>query len=162
MKPLLSIVAIIAFYFGVNYMALSQGAIIRWTQKTQFPNIENAELFCSMLTPETQIQYTYTINGRSTKNIAPTSNALCEHFKQTTIPNAKRHTHYMTEEIISHERTDKMPFNRAKSTIQTKVNKHIIRKFEIELRRTTLGDFKVISIKGHDEITKEEKPKVRR
>lgn len=162
MKSLLSIVAIIAFYFGVNYISFGDGAIKRWTQQTQFPNMEAAELFCSMLTIETKIEYTYTINGRNTKAVPPTSNELCKHYQNTTILNAQRHTHYMTEEIIKHERSTKIPFNNAKSTISTKVNKHIIRKFDIELHRTFFGDFKVISIKGHDEITKEEKPKVRR
>lgn len=162
MKSFLFLVGVIAFYLGVNYFSFTEGAIERWTEKTQFPNIESANTFCSMLTPESKIEFTYTINKRK-PNLITTTDALCNYYKQRAIPNAGKHNNRLAQKIISHERIEKIPFNQAKSVIDINIGykNDVIRKIDVELKRGLLGDFTILSIKGHDQITQEEKPRHR-
>lgn len=166
MKFFLFLVSVIAFYCGVNYMAFSEGAIERWIKKSQFPDAESAEIFCSMLTPETQIQFTYKINNRKPQAVQATPDGLCQYYKERTIPGAERHNVWLTPKILSHQRSESIPFNQGKSTIEMTIRSRqsysATRKLDIELKRTLLGDFQILSIKGHDDISQEEKPRARR
>lgn len=162
MKSFLFLVGVIAFYLGVNYISFTEGAVERWIQKTQFPSTENTEIFCNMLTPETNIEFSFTVNNRKTKYVTPSTNELCTYFKGKIIPGAKRNTVWIKPKIISHQRNNSIPYNKAKSTIEMTIRSKtytITRKLDIELMRGLLGDFTILSIKGHDQITQEEKPK---
>lgn len=162
MKFLIFAAAVVALFLGVNYLSFSESAISRWVQKSQFPNMKGAELFCSMLTPETQIQFTYSINQKKAQSIPPTAEALCEYYKKRAIPGAERHTHRVSEKIISYEREMKLPYNRGRSTIEMHIEKGGKRKIEVDFKRTLLGDFRIISIKGHDDYQVEIKPRTPR
>lgn len=164
MKFFLFVASVIGFYFGINYLSFSEGAVDRWVQKTQFPNPEAAELFCSMLTPTTKIQFTYTINNRKPKAVPATKEELCQYYKQRSIPGAKRNTAWITPKLLSHQRSESIPFNQGKASLSINIRTKkytATRKLDIELKRTFLGDFRIISIQGHDEIKQEEEPRRR-
>lgn len=164
MKSFLFLVSVIAFYLGVNYFSFTEGAVQRWAKKSQFPDEESTALFCNMLQAETIINFNYTINSRSTKTIEPNSSSLCNYYKQNIIPGAKPHTVRVHTKVISHQHSEELPFNKGKSQIEISIIKDklkINRKIDIELKRNLLGDFTILSIKGHDQITQEEKPRRR-
>lgn len=163
MKSLLFIAAVIGFYLGVNYFSFTEGAVDRWTQKTQFPNIESAEVLCGMLTDQSQIQFTYVINKRKINTVPPTAQGLCDYYKQQAIPKANKSNYRITTKIISYERSESLPFNKAKGVVEINMGfkNDLVRRLEVELQRGFLGDFTILSIKGHDVITKEEKARAR-
>lgn len=117
-----------------------------------------------MLTPATQIQFTYVINNRSTKAVPANMEELCQYYKQRSIPGAKRNTAWITPKLLSHQRSESIPFNQGKASLSIDIrsDKYTAkRKLDIELKRTFLGDFRIISIQGHDEITQKEEPRRR-
>lgn len=163
MKSFLFLASVIAFYLGVNYLSFSEAAVGRWVEKTQFPNISSAETFCTMLTPDTRVEFTYSINKRAAESITK-PDELCTYYKQRAIPNAAKHNNRLNQKITTHERIEKLPFNRASSSITMEIGykKDVIRNIDVELKRNFLGDIQVLSIKGHDQITEEIKPRRRR
>lgn len=165
MKFFLFLVCMVAAFLGINYMSFTEGAVERWVKKSQYPDLEAAEVFCSMLTPETQIHFTYVINNRALKTVPPTAEGLCEYYKERVIPGAERKTTWITPKIASVQRSESIPFNQGKSSLTISMRSKgykATRKLDIELKRSLLGDFRILSIKGHDDIEQEEKPRVRR
>lgn len=164
MKALLFIIAVLGFYYGINYYALSEAPVTRWIEKTHFPDSESAENFCKAISPLTKVHFTETENGIKQHVVANSGDSLCSYWKSKTHKNVSHRYTRDNIENLTVTRIQEFPYNQARASFlytyswtDPKTRKEIpyIYQENIRFSRNLLGEYRLISFEGNlNTITK--------